>query len=114
MKEQEKVKLYRTSDGARKEFRKDRFSEYMKEAHFRKGFKLVEEYPEAKVKKGVVAKEKPAPNFEPVAEASEPVAEKAVDLNSMTVKELRKIAQEQDVADYSSMKKADLIDALTK
>lgn len=51
---------------------------------------------------------------EKVVEA-EKVEEKAsVDLDSMLVKDLKELAKDKEVAGYSSMKKAELIDALKK
>jgi len=41
-----------------------------------------------------------------------PVAEATSDLSSMTVAELREMAKAKDISGYSSMKKAELIDAL--
>lgn len=45
-------------------------------------------------------------------ESSEEVYKAQLDLNSMTVDELRKLAKEKGIEDYSNMKKAELIERL--
>lgn len=40
------------------------------------------------------------------------IKEKKIDYNSLTVKELRKLAKEKGIEEYSDMKKDDLIQAL--
>jgi len=55
---------------------------------------------------------KAAPKVEVVVE--EPKAEVSNDLSSMTVAELKALAKEQGISGYTSLKKAELIEALTK
>jgi small subunit ribosomal protein S2 len=63
----------------------------------------------------VVAETKPAPVVEAVKEVvvESPVAEvTSVDFEAMTVTELRQLAKDKSVANYSKLRKAELIDAL--
>ena len=56
-----------------------------------------------------------APKAESKVEAKAEVATAAaVDYDSMTVAELREVAKEREITGYSSMKKAELIEALSK
>lgn len=67
----------------------------------------------AKQEKAAVAEEKPA--VEPKAESAAKAADATNagnDYENMTVSELRDIAKEKEIAGYSSMKKAELIEAL--
>jgi len=65
--------------------------------------------PPAKVEKAVPAKE--APKAETKAEAK--IVEPVQDLSNMTVAELREMAKAKEITGYSSMKKAELIAALS-
>ena len=53
----------------------------------------------------------PAKEVAPVKEEAT-AAEASTDLNAMTVADLRELAKAKDISGYSSMKKAELIDAL--
>jgi large subunit ribosomal protein L21 len=58
------------------------------------------------------AKKEAAPKQEVAAEAE--VKEATTDYSSMTVAELKEAAKEKGISGYTSLKKADLIEALTK
>lgn len=114
-----KIKLHRASDGAVKEFTEKQFTPFMKEAHMKKGFRIVNEIP---AKEEIVNKEKPVPVIpNESAEGDAPETEESAaeetaggsELEEMTVKELRAKAKEEGVENYGSMKKADLIESLS-
>lgn len=74
----------------------------------------VKEEPKKEVKKPVVKKEEPKVEEVKVEEpkVEEPKAEETVDLNALKVVELRELAKEKGITGYSTMRKAELIDAL--
>ena len=65
-------------------------------------------------KKKVAAKKAPAKKEETKVEVEAPKATASDDLGSKTVAELKALAKEQGISGYTSLKKAELIEALTK
>jgi len=89
----------------------------------RKGYKVKNGHRQALTEiqiEGIAAsgakKKAPAKKAAPKAEVvvEEPKAEVSNDLSSMTVAELKALAKEQGISGYTSLKKAELIEALTK
>lgn len=82
------------------------------------GAKVSKEEPkvaEVKEPKAVVVKENPAPKATPseeVAVTTASVSATTGDLDAMTVTELKELAKEKGISGISSMKKAELIEAL--
>ena len=92
-------------------FKKKRRKGYRKKNGHRQSLTeiIIESIAASGAKKAAPAKaEKKA---EPKTEA--PQAEATQDLNSLTVAELREMAKAKDISGYSSMKKAELIEALS-
>jgi len=70
----------------------------------------------AETKKEAPVKETPVKKVAPKAEAPKaaPAAKEAIDLSKKTVSELKEMAKAKGISGISSMKKADLIEALNK
>ena len=70
----------------------------------------------AETKKEAPVKETPVKKAAPKAEAPKaaPAAKEAIDLSKKTVSELKEMAKAKGISGISSMKKADLIEALNK
>ena len=127
-KEQKTIKLYRESDGAKKEYKEHVFKPYMKSEHLKRGFRIVAEFSDEAPKEKAENPVKPIPNIpEAIAKAKveadakeevEPegpafVESEAVDLNTLKVSELRKLAAKANVQGYVNMKKTELVEALS-
>ena len=57
---------------------------------------------------------KAAPKKEEAKEVEAPAKEASVDYSSMTVSELKEVAKDKGISGISSMKKAELIEAISK